>query len=181
MQDVTASTKKPRQRHAGRSETPQGTTIGPASPDLAALHPALPKVLARLAAAPDGRRKLEHSLRVMAAVRGRTARLVAALHDVVETTDLTLDDLERFGFPRTAIRRVDLLTRRPRERYFTYIRRLMPDPVARSVKLADLADNAARLRQLAPRSARAQRKLRRNRAARRLLLRANASRTPPAT
>ncbi|MCX7819453.1 MAG: GTP pyrophosphokinase, partial [Kiritimatiellae bacterium] len=115
--------------------------------------------------------KLAHSLRVMARVRGALARTVAALHDVLETTPLALDDLRRLGFSDAVVRRVDLLTRRPRERYFDYIRRLEGDSVARRVKLADLDDNATRLRAAAARSVRARRKLKRNRAARRRLLR----------
>lgn len=172
-------TMPPRKHSNGRAGTAKIAQVGLALPDLAALHPALPQVLTRLAKAPGGRRKLEHSLRVMANIRGRTARLVAALHDVIETTDLTLKDLQRMNFPSSVVHGVDLLTRRPRERYFAYIRRLMNNPLARSVKLADLADNAVRLREHAPQSLHARRKLCRNRAARRLLRNAKPSSPRP--
>ncbi|MCX7818986.1 MAG: hypothetical protein N2652_07260, partial [Kiritimatiellae bacterium] len=70
----------------------------PVIPTLARLPPALRTALAHLAAAPNGGAKLAHSLRVMARVRGALARTVAALHDVLETTPLALDDLRRLGF-----------------------------------------------------------------------------------
>lgn len=82
-----------------------------------------------------------HPLRVMLGVTDPTARVVAVLHDVVEDTDVTLDDLRRGGFPPDVVDAVDLVTRRDDESYEQFIERLAPDPIARAVKLADLADN----------------------------------------
>ena len=70
-----------------------------------------------------------------------TARLAAVLHDVVEDTNVTLDDLRRGGFPDEVVRVVDLLTHREADDYDAYVERLAPDPIARAVKLADLLDN----------------------------------------
>lgn len=150
--------------------------VPPARSALEHMHPALPWVFQRLEQVPGGRRKVQHSVRVMNAVHGPTARLVAALHDVLEMTNLRLQDLAQLGFSTGVLRRVDLLTRRPRERYFSYIRRLLRDPIARKVKLADLADQAVRLRRRAPHSLRAQRKLHRNTIARQMILAATAQR-----
>lgn len=97
-----------------------------------------------------------HPLRVMFAVEGVTARIAAVLHDVVEDTPTTLADLEAAGMPADAVRRVDLLTRRPGQGKTGYYRRLAADSVARSIKLADLEDNldVRRLRRITARDAR---------------------------
>lgn len=66
----------------------------------------------------------------------------ALLHDVVEDTDLTLDDLRAAGFPLPVIVAVGLLTHDPRVDYFDYVRALKANPIAKAVKLADLKHNS---------------------------------------
>ncbi len=66
----------------------------------------------------------------------------ALLHDVVEDTDLTLDDLRAAGFPLPVIVAVGLLTHDPRVDYFDYVRALKSNPIAKAVKLADLKHNS---------------------------------------
>lgn len=67
-------------------------------------------------------------------------RAIAYLHDVVEDTDATIDDVcERFGYDVSEI--VDKLTRRKDESYEDYIKRLSSSHRARIVKIADLVDN----------------------------------------
>lgn len=82
-----------------------------------------------------------HPLRVMARVTTPEERLVAVLHDVVEDSPTTLDDLRAAGFEEPVVRAVDRLTRRDDESYEAFIERLKDDPLARRVKLADLEDN----------------------------------------
>ncbi|HRC62970.1 MAG TPA: HD domain-containing protein, partial [Dehalococcoidia bacterium] len=82
-----------------------------------------------------------HPLRVMARVSTPAERLVAVLHDVVEDSPTTLDDLRAAGFPEEVVRAVDFLTRREDETYEAFIERVTGDPLARRVKLADLEDN----------------------------------------
>lgn len=82
-----------------------------------------------------------HPLRVMARVSAPAERLVAVLHDVVEDSPTTLDDLRAAGFPEEVVRAVDFLTRREDETYEAFIERVTGDPLARRVKLADLEDN----------------------------------------
>lgn len=96
-----------------------------------------------------------HPLRVMFAVEGTTARIAAVLHDVVEDTPTTLEDLKAAGIPEEAVRIVDLLTRRPGQSKTAYYRRLAVDPTARAIKLADLQDNMdlRRLPRVTPRDA----------------------------
>ena len=66
---------------------------------------------------------------------------VALLHDVVEDTDVTLDDLAR-EFPPEVVEGVRLLTHDPAVDYFDYVRAIKGHPVAQKVKLADLAHNS---------------------------------------
>ena len=65
---------------------------------------------------------------------------VALLHDTVEDTAVTLEELAE-SFPREIVAAVDLLTHRDGVEYFDYIRSIRADPVAVKVKLADLRHN----------------------------------------
>lgn len=67
--------------------------------------------------------------------------LVALLHDVVEDTSVTLDDLRDRGYSDEVVAAVDILTRRSGEPYSTYIERVSTSELARRVKLADLRHN----------------------------------------
>lgn len=89
-----------------------------------------------------GRPYIEHPRHVAAAVEGDEARAVAWLHDVVEDTALTLDDLRREGVGETVLEAVRLLTHQPGVPYLEYVEALKPNPLARQVKLADLAHNS---------------------------------------
>jgi (p)ppGpp synthase/HD superfamily hydrolase len=82
-----------------------------------------------------------HPLRVMLRVHTDAERMAAVLHDVVEDTPWTLDDLRARGFPPEVLDAVDALTRRPDEPYEALVERAAAHPVARRVKLADLEDN----------------------------------------
>ncbi len=70
-----------------------------------------------------------------------TSTCVALLHDVVEDTDVTLDDLAR-EFPPEVVEGVRLMTHDPAVDYFDYVRAIKGHPVAQKVKLADLAHNS---------------------------------------
>lgn len=65
---------------------------------------------------------------------------VALLHDVVEDTPVTLDELAR-EFPSEVICALRLLTHDPGAPYLDYVRALAKDPIARAVKRADLMHN----------------------------------------
>ncbi|MBE6950655.1 MAG: HD domain-containing protein [Ruminococcaceae bacterium] len=65
---------------------------------------------------------------------------VALLHDTVEDTAVTLEELAK-EFPREIVEAVDLLTHREGVEYFDYVRAIKKDPVAVKVKLADLRHN----------------------------------------
>ncbi|WP_426126249.1 HD domain-containing protein [Pararhizobium sp. PWRC1-1] len=83
-----------------------------------------------------------HPLRVMLAMKTDEERIVAVLHDVVEDTRVTCDDLYwTLGFKPEIVIAVAALTRRSDEDYFDFIRRLAPNAIARAVKIADIRDN----------------------------------------
>lgn len=82
-----------------------------------------------------------HPLRVMLAVEGVEAKVAAVLHDVVEDTPWTLEELRAEGFGTDVVDAVDGLTRRVGEVYLDFCRRAASHELARRVKLADLADN----------------------------------------
>lgn len=66
---------------------------------------------------------------------------VALLHDVVEDTAVTMEQLEA-AFPPEVIDALRLLTHEEDTDYFDYVRAIRSNPIARTVKLADLAHNA---------------------------------------
>ena len=66
---------------------------------------------------------------------------VALLHDTVEDTDVTLEDLKKI-FPPEVTDAVALMTHHDDTDYFDYVRGIKANPVARKVKLADLAHNS---------------------------------------
>ena len=83
-----------------------------------------------------------HPLRVMSAVEGDDARIVAILHDVIEDTSVTADDLRREDFGEPILEALDRLTHRKGEPYAEYVIRCKGHEIARRVKLADLEDNS---------------------------------------
>jgi len=90
----------------------------------------------------DGAPYITHPLRVMAAVEGEDAKIVGVLHDVVEDTAVTIDDLRRGGFSEDLLVGVECVTHRRDVPYADYVVRCKNHPLARQVKLADLADNS---------------------------------------
>lgn len=66
----------------------------------------------------------------------------ALLHDVVEDTDTTLEDLGSMGFPKEALEALALLTHAPEVPYMDYVREISRNPIATKVKIADLKHNS---------------------------------------
>lgn len=97
---------------------------------------------------------MTHVTRVVAAVEGMDAKIVAALHDVVEKSDWTLEDLTREGFAPAVLAGVDAMTKRPGEDFAAHVERAAADPLARRVKRADLEDNLRAWRLARPSSER---------------------------
>jgi hypothetical protein len=82
-----------------------------------------------------------HPLRAMLSVQGEEAQIVAILHDVIEDTSVTANDLRQAGFGEKVVAAVLCVTHRQDESYADYVVRCKGNEIARQVKLADLADN----------------------------------------
>jgi len=68
--------------------------------------------------------------------------IVALLHDVVEDTDYTLDDIRAMGFPDSVVEALALLTHDKSVPYMDYVAQIKDNPIAKAVKLADLKHNS---------------------------------------
>ena len=82
-----------------------------------------------------------HPFSVAYSMTDEYATCVALLHDIVEDTEITLDELAAEGFPYEVIRAIKKLTHQPNITYDDYIRAIKRNPLARQVKLADLRQN----------------------------------------
>jgi len=90
----------------------------------------------------DGSPYVLHPLRLMTRMGTDDERMAAVLHDVVEDSEVTLEELRAAGFPGGVLEAVKLLTHEKGLSYEDYVERLKAHPVARRVKLADLEDNS---------------------------------------
>ena len=68
--------------------------------------------------------------------------ILALLHDVVEDTPTTQEDLRRMGFPENVLEALALLTHDEAMPYMEYVALIAQNPLARQVKLADLRHNS---------------------------------------
>ena len=82
-----------------------------------------------------------HPLRMACALKTEAEQIVAVLHDVVEDTHWTFEDLRREGYPEDILQALDCVTERKGESYDDFLTRAASNPIARRVKLADLEDN----------------------------------------
>jgi (p)ppGpp synthase/HD superfamily hydrolase len=88
-----------------------------------------------------GKPYIEHPLRVMKTLARVEDKIVAVLHDAIEDSDLTLEDLQRLGFPENIIDAIDAITKRANENYHNYLQRVMSNQISLRVKIADMKDN----------------------------------------
>ena len=72
--------------------------------------------------------------------------IVALLHDVIEDTDITLENLKKEGFSDEVLAALDAITKREGESYDQFIERVKENHIALKVKMADLRDNMDILR-----------------------------------
>ena len=68
--------------------------------------------------------------------------IVALLHDLVEDTDYTIEDLTGMGFGKNIIDAIALMTHADEVEYMDYVRIIKGNPIAKAVKLADLRHNS---------------------------------------
>jgi (p)ppGpp synthase/HD superfamily hydrolase len=89
----------------------------------------------------DGQPYMLHLIRVMLGVDSIKAKTAAVLHDIVEDTEITIDDLGKLGFSEFILDAIACLTHRAEWSYAEYIVHLSKNMIATQCKLADLADN----------------------------------------
>lgn len=68
--------------------------------------------------------------------------VVALLHDVLEDTDYRIEELKKVGFSDTQLEALRLMTHEQEIPYYDYVKRIASNPIAKIVKLADLAHNS---------------------------------------
>ena len=83
-----------------------------------------------------------HPYEVASHMNDEYSTCVALLHDVIEDSTITLEDLKTEGFPREILDALICMTHSKEVPYLEYVRQLKKNPIARSVKLADLANNS---------------------------------------
>ncbi len=94
---------------------------------------------------------IHHPLHLAEQMEDELTTCVALLHDVVEDTEVTFEDLK--DFPQEVLAALRLLTHDPEISYLDYVRKIAEDPVAKAVKIADLNHNRdlTRLNAVTPR------------------------------
>ena len=68
--------------------------------------------------------------------------ITALLHDVIEDSEFSLEDLEAEGFPAPVLEALSLLTHKKNVPYLEYVQQLKSNELARRIKLADLIHNS---------------------------------------
>lgn len=89
----------------------------------------------------SGQPYILHPLAVASKLDTLELKVIGLLHDTIEDTDVTADYLIEMGIPEDLVKIVELLTKPKGEPYENYLRRVKENPMAKKVKLADLAHN----------------------------------------
>ena len=93
-----------------------------------------------------GSEYIKHPLRVMAKMKTDAEMSVALLHDVIEDSEITADDLLSEGIPTEVVDAIICLTKIDNESYQDFIVRVKSNELAVKVKIADIEDNINVLR-----------------------------------
>lgn len=83
-----------------------------------------------------------HPFHLAEQMKDEITTICALLHDVVEDTEYTIEDLENMGFPNDAIEALKLLTHDENVPYMDYVKEINKNPIAKAVKFADLMHNS---------------------------------------
>ena len=84
-----------------------------------------------------------HPMAVAAQLDTLELKTIAILHDTIEDTEVTAEYLLEKGIPKRSVDAVQLLSKPEDEEYESYLRRVKKNPLAKAVKLADLAHNTS--------------------------------------
>ena len=82
-----------------------------------------------------------HPFHVAEQMDDENTTIVALLHDIVEDTDTTFEDLEKQGFSKDIIEALKLMTHDKNVDYYEYVEKISNNPIARKVKIKDLEHN----------------------------------------
>ena len=85
---------------------------------------------------------IEHPIYVASQVDTEEEKAVALLHDVIEDSPFTAEELLLAGLPETVVTAVQILSKKKGQDYQTYLENVKSNPLARIVKLADLKHNS---------------------------------------
>lgn len=83
-----------------------------------------------------------HPFHIAEQMKTEDATVVALLHDVLEDSFYSLEDLKSLGFSDAVCDAVDLMTHKKDMPYMEYIQKIKENPLARAVKLCDLLHNS---------------------------------------
>ena len=83
-----------------------------------------------------------HPFHLAEQMEDENTTIVALLHDIVEDTPCTIDELRNIGFDNQIIEAISLMTHDKSVPYMEYIRQIKLNPIAKAVKLADLKHNS---------------------------------------
>ena len=83
-----------------------------------------------------------HPFHLAEQMESEETTVVALLHDVVEDTDYTIEDLTAMGFDKAVTDAIALMTHADGVDYMDYVRAIKDNPIAKVVKLADLTHNS---------------------------------------
>lgn len=86
-----------------------------------------------------------HPIRVGCSFLDPILTTVGFLHDIVEDTDVTLEQLTDMGFSSNVVEAVEHMTKRKHEKYNDYLERLIKNDISAKVKLHDIMDNMTRV------------------------------------
>lgn len=82
-----------------------------------------------------------HPLRLMLNFDNEDQRIIAVLHDVVEDSDVSLNNLKAEGFSEEILEAINCLSKKPGENYQDFILRISKNDLASAVKIEDINDN----------------------------------------
>ena len=85
---------------------------------------------------------VEHPIYVASQVDTEEEKAVALLHDVIEDSPFTAEELLLAGLLETVVTAVQILSKKKGQDYQTYLENVKSNPLARVVKLADLKHNS---------------------------------------
>lgn len=83
-----------------------------------------------------------HPFHVAESMKDEYTTCVALLHDIVEDTDTSLEDLKIMGFPNEIVTAISYMTHDENVPYLEYVKKIKSNSIAKEVKISDLKHNS---------------------------------------